>query len=38
MVTDHIVRTGRMLIVFRSSVWVPVRLRQPRPKASSIAC
>jgi putative MATE family efflux protein len=38
MVTDHIVRTGWMLVVFRSGVWVPVALRQPRPKASSIAC
>ncbi len=37
MVTDHMVRTGWMLLVFRSRVWVPAALRQPRPNASSIA-
>lgn len=37
MVTDHAVRTAWMLIVFRSRLWVPAALRQPRPSASSIA-
>ncbi len=37
MVADHTVRTGWMLVVFRSRVWVPATLRQPRPSASSIA-
>lgn len=40
LVTDHMVRTMWMVLVFRSHVWVPPALRgalQPRPRASSIA-